>query len=252
MYVVVLVSSASVIGVTVCLFFFSMIHSGSVSSSSGAVGSGSAGDSNVECDIPLGIPAVNLVSAGPIRGSEPTFLLQGGVYSNPKSSITLDKLVKIRKKYNIPIHIRLHAPSEEVRADWDIPGMVCLYELPFASGFRFPLPRLVTDICHLYCISPGQLMPNAWRVLMALEVLSELRGIDFSLDEVLYAFYLKEGNKDDCRFQLNARLKRCPPLLQQLKDCSKTWKQRFFFVPFNLLGLPSDSHVSRKWSDASE
>lgn len=139
----------------------SMPRSGSAGSSSRAVGSCSRVDGEVDETIPLGLPGIGLVTSGPIWGSSAKNKLEGGINSNPKSTIKLSKLRDFHSKYNIPRYISLHAPSVEVRADWDILGMVCLYELPFKSDFRFPLPRFVTEVCHRHEISPGQLTLNA-------------------------------------------------------------------------------------------
>ncbi|KAL6565527.1 hypothetical protein OROHE_004582 [Orobanche hederae] len=156
---------------------------------------------------------------------------------------------RIRWNYDIPDHIALHVPSNEVRADWDLPGMTCLYELPFKLGFRFPLPRLIREVCDFYEIALGQLVPNAWRLLMALEVFCEMREILIIIKEVRSAYALKPTNADKGRFQLNA-VSLGWRLLGKMADCGKSWRGKYFFVPFNALGLLSDSEVPRIWNHA--
>lgn len=109
----------------------SMLRSGQVGSSSNVVGSCSGDESGVDETILLGVPNLNLIIIGSIWGSIPTFKIKGGPKSNPETKLTLDELRKFYKDYDIPGHIHLHAPAKEVRADWDIPGIVCLYKLPF-------------------------------------------------------------------------------------------------------------------------
>ena len=61
---------------------------------------------------------------------------------------------------------------------------------------RFPIPKLIRDMCDHYKIATSQLMPNTWRVLMSLESLSIRHGVDFKLGEVLFSYYLKEHDTD--------------------------------------------------------
>ncbi|KAL6566855.1 hypothetical protein OROMI_015259 [Orobanche minor] len=140
------------------------------------------------------------LSSGPLEGSQFTGFLLG---ENVASKLSLKEMRHIRRNYDIPDHIALHVPSKEVRADWDLPGMTCLYELPFKLGFQFPLPRLIWEVCDFYEIAPGQLVPNAWRLLMALEVFCEMREIPITIKKVRSAYALKPTNADKGKFQLN-------------------------------------------------
>ncbi|XP_062109062.1 uncharacterized protein LOC133819749 isoform X3 [Humulus lupulus] len=169
--------------------------------------------------------------------------------SNPRSSISLGELTYLRRHYEIPDTISLHAPAKAERPDWHLPGWVCLYELPFKEGLRFPIPRLVVELCEYHEISPGQLMPNSWRILMSLEVLCERHKITLGVADLLRAYYLKAHLNDKGRYQLTTRGKD-PPLIISLKSGDKRWKDRYFFVPFVSLGLPADSRIPCSWSPA--
>ncbi|XP_062118229.1 uncharacterized protein LOC133831834 [Humulus lupulus] len=169
--------------------------------------------------------------------------------SNPRSSISLGELTYLRRHYEIPDTISLHAPAKAERPDWHLPGWVCLYELPFKEGLRFPIPRLVVELCEYHEISPGQLMPNSWRILMSLEVLCERHKITLGVADLLRAYYLKAHLNDKGRYQLTTKGKD-PPLIISLKSGDKRWKDRYFFVPFVSLGLPADSRIPCSWSPA--
>ncbi|XP_062088174.1 uncharacterized protein LOC133794788 isoform X2 [Humulus lupulus] len=169
--------------------------------------------------------------------------------SNPRSSISLGELTYLRRHYEIPDTISLHAPAKAERPDWHLPGWVCLYELPFKEGLRFPIPRLVVELCEYHEISPEQLMPNSWRILMSLEVLCERHKITLGVADLLRAYYLKAHLNDKGRYQLTTRGKD-PPLIISLKSGDKRWKDRYFFVPFVSLGLPADSRIPCSWSPA--
>ncbi|KAL6575272.1 hypothetical protein OROMI_012557 [Orobanche minor] len=185
-------------------------------------------------------------SSGPLEGSEFINFLLG---ENIASKLGLKEMRHIRRNYDIHEHIALHVPSKEVLADWNLPGMTCLYELPLKLGFRFPLPRLI-EICDFYEIAPGQLVSNAWHLLMALEVFCEMREIPITIKEVRVAYALKPTNADKGRFQLNA-VSLGWRLLGKMANCGKSWRGKYFFVPLSALGLPPDGEVPRIWNHAT-
>ena len=69
---------------------------------------------------------------------------------------------------------------------------------------RFPIPKLIRDVCDYYEIAPSQLMPNAWRVLMSLESLIIRHGVECEIGEVLFSYYLKEHDKGKGRYKIIA------------------------------------------------
>ena len=75
---------------------------------------------------------------------------------------------------------------------------------------RFPILRLIRDVCDHYEITPSQLRPIMWRVLMSLESLSVRHGVNCELADVLFSYFLKECDKDKGRFKLIARVGRTP------------------------------------------
>lgn len=205
------------------------------------------GDGCEDTDVYRYASGVGVDTDYPRSDSESGDILPG---VNPRSVITLNDLPKIRCRYSIPIHISLYAPASGERADWKIPGWTCLYKLPFKYGFRFPLPRLMSELCSYHGISPSQLMPNAWRVLMAIEVLTDRYNITFTVAEVLHVYYLKEHPHDKGRYQLNVR-NGSDHLILGVKE-AKRWKEDFFFVPFDALGVSVDCGIPHSWSPASE
>ena len=93
-------------------------------------------------------------------------------------------------------------PAFHERVDWVMPGWVAVYELMLKDGMRFPIPRLIRDVCDHYEIAPSQ--------LMSLESLSSRHEVGCELGEVLFSYYLKEHDKDKGRFKLIARVGRAP------------------------------------------
>ncbi|XP_057789259.1 uncharacterized protein LOC131006120 [Salvia miltiorrhiza] len=181
---------------------------------------------------------VNL--SGPLEGSIPAYKLGN---ESPKSVITFDKLDELRAVYAIPPCASLAAPSGSERPDWLYPGWTVLYECFLQMGARFPLPRLVFEACTHYRVAPGQLVPNVWRTLMAIQVFSELRGVHFSFSEVLQAYSLETHRTDNVRYQFKANR----PLVLSLPDSAKKWRSRYFFISNNALGEPRDSIIPQAW-----
>ena len=56
-----------------------------------------------------------------------------------------------------------------------------MYEFMLKDGMRFPIPKLIRDVCDHYEIALSQLMPNIQRVLLSLESLSVHHGVDCKL-----------------------------------------------------------------------
>ena len=69
-----------------------------------------------------------------------------------------------------------------------MPGWVAIYELMLKEGMRFPILKVIRDVCNHYEIAPSQPMLNAWRVLMSLESLSIRHGVDWELGEVSLSY----------------------------------------------------------------
>ncbi|KAL5565741.1 hypothetical protein UlMin_028905 [Ulmus minor] len=116
---------------------------------------------------------------------------------------------------------------------------------------RFPIPKLIRDVCDHYEISPSQLMPNAWRVLMSLESISIRHGVECEIGEVLFSYYLKEHDKDKGRYKMITRVGRAP-IITCLRTNDRGWKDRFLFVRGELVWGPSGpGGASHHWRATS-
>ena len=49
----------------------------------------------------------------------------------------------------------LKNPKSSVKVDWVAPGWVAMYELMLKDGMRFPILRLIRDVCDNYEIAPS-------------------------------------------------------------------------------------------------
>ena len=162
---------------------------------------------------------------------------EGMLINNPKSNVSSEEVRLWRYMYKIPQSVRIRVPAAHERVDWVVPGWVAIYELMLKDGMRFPIPRLIRDVCDHYEISPSQLMPNAWRVLMSLESISIRHGVECEIGEVLLSYYLKEHDKDKGRYKMITRVGRAP-IITCLRTNDRGWKDRFLFVRGELVWGP--------------
>ena len=177
---------------------------------------------------------------------------EGMLLKNPKSGVVPEDVMLWRYMYRIPPSVEIRVPSNHERVDWVVPGWTAVYELMLKDGMRFPIPRLIRDVCDHYEIAPSQLMPNAWRVLMSLESLGSRHGVDCELGEVLYSYYLKEHDVDKGRYKLIARVGRAP-IVTCLRTNDRGWKDRYLYVRGDLVWGPRGSAgVPGHWKSTSK
>ncbi|XP_057789825.1 uncharacterized protein LOC131006674 isoform X2 [Salvia miltiorrhiza] len=217
-------------------------------------------------DVPIGVPCSRGAPSMADCSGAPDYLAGNGVDSddmidggrpnhiilkkNESSLVTLANLQEIWALYDIPDWVSLHSPSGLERADWVLPGWTCMYVQMFKDGCRLPLPRLIVEMCDYHKIPPGQLMPTAWRVLMALQVFGEIYNIDITLVEVLETYHLTSNSGDIGRYMLKVRGNKSP-LILGVDTLHTRWKKKYFFVPCEALGLVDGSEISYAWSSAN-
>ena len=132
--------------------------------------------------------------------STASHLGEGILLTNPRLKVTKDELKKLKYLYKFPKSIEVRALEAHEMVDWVVPSWVALYDIAFKDGMRFLIPKLVSDVLDHYEIVPSQLMPNAWRILMALECLSMQHGVACKIGEVLFSYHLKEHDTNKGRY----------------------------------------------------
>ena len=92
------------------------------------------------------------------------------------SVIGVEEVANWRKKFRLPddVTIRIPGPFDRV-SDFEL-GEIHGYEGFFESSFRDQIPSLVAEISKVVKISPGQLNPPSWRILMVMQSLGDLEG----------------------------------------------------------------------------
>ena len=86
---------------------------------------------------------------------------EGILIKNSRSGVVPEDVRLWRYLYRIPPSVEIRVLSPYERVDWVVPRWVAVYELMLKDGMRFPIPRLIRDVCYHYEIAPSQLMPNA-------------------------------------------------------------------------------------------
>ncbi|KAF2587520.1 hypothetical protein F2Q70_00037233 [Brassica cretica] len=116
-------------------------------------------------------------------------------------------------------------------------GEVPVYEGFFESGFRDQVPSLIAELSRAVNISPGQLNPPAWRILIAMQNLGDLEGLVVGVAEALYCYSVSPLNGGERRYHLHPRGRMLP--VQELSRSEKkrhpifegNWASKFAFMP---------------------
>ncbi|KAH0867705.1 hypothetical protein HID58_074727, partial [Brassica napus] len=153
------------------------------------------------------------------------------------SSVSEDELAEWRSRYSLPYSIVLRVPTPEERASSYIPREIAIYEAFFDSGLRGTIPALIAGLCNLFEISPSQLNPLAWRILIAIQNLGDLEYLSLGISEVLFAYHLAPLNGGEGRFHL--RPHSGLPIMEELPKSdrkglvfNKKWQERYAFMVF--------------------
>ena len=91
-----------------------------------------------------------MVEVGSDAGSHPG---EGMLLKNPRSSVKNEDIKLWRYLNGIPSSMEIRVPTVYEWVDWVMPGWVAMYELMLKNGMRFPIPRLIGDMCDHYEIA---------------------------------------------------------------------------------------------------
>ncbi|KAF3454143.1 hypothetical protein FNV43_RR04590 [Rhamnella rubrinervis] len=113
----------------------------------------------------------------------------------------------LKKRYGFPENVILSAPADGERADSVRDGWICFYEIAFKLGLKLPFHHIISMVLKYFNLAPGQLMPNGWRYLLGLIVLSEQLGQHIDMSIFLHFFYLKSGREGRYAFYARKQTK---------------------------------------------
>ena len=145
-----------------------------------------------------------------------------------RSLITAAELGAIREKYQIPVEVELWVPKSTERPSDVRVGAFSLYEEALKGGLRLPLPQIVVDVLNHLEVAPGQLMPNAWKILLACASAWPRAngGVAMTVEEFFGCY--KASGQQETWITLQALAGK--GLVAGLPTSIKGWRPRWFYV----------------------
>ena len=80
--------------------------------------------------------------------------------------LDVETLSRFSNRFQFPKRVRVRRPRKEERAYHFSPGEVCFYEATFLHGLRLPIHPFILELLNHFKITPGQLMPNSWKIVI--------------------------------------------------------------------------------------
>ena len=79
--------------------------------------------------------------------------------------------------YQPPFGVRVWSPDVVTFYVVFVPKMVCLFEVAFDNGLRFPLHPFIKGVLQHFNVCPSQLAPNGWGILVGLLAFFRDKGL---------------------------------------------------------------------------
>ena len=125
--------------------------------------SSNAGTSAVEMDIVVSMP---LSSRPSISASPRSFhILQ------EECSLKEDTFLRFNDRFQFLEETRIRLLRKGEKSCAFAHGEVCFYKAAFLCGLRFPVHSFIMELLHHLNITPGQLMPNSWKIVISCMVI---------------------------------------------------------------------------------
>ena len=131
--------------------------------------------------------------------------------------------------YHIPPTMLCRRAETGESASDDSSGDIVIYEEMLEAGLRFPIPHSVCDVLNYFSLTPGQLAPNGWKLLLAfLEPWRRVHHDDASPTEFHVAYYPSETPATNRGWFYFTPMG--GKLITGLSSNCHSWKSHFFFV----------------------
>ncbi|KAL2542499.1 Uncharacterized protein Adt_03477 [Abeliophyllum distichum] len=129
---------------------------------------------------------------------------------------------------------RYRAPGPTKYLPTGRPGEVVIYQDSLQAGLRFPLHPFLVEFFCTFNLSPGQLVPNALRMLNYYLLVCVRRGVEPSVDVFRFFFEMKLLDRYDCYVVFSHRDRGLPShdhfKIPNCPSSNSGWKNRYFFV----------------------
>ncbi|KAL2531804.1 Uncharacterized protein Adt_05155 [Abeliophyllum distichum] len=114
------------------------------------------------------------------------------------------------------------------------PGEVAIYQDSLKAGLRFPLHPFLVEFLCTFNLSPGQLVPNALRMLNYYLLVCLRQGVEPSVDVFRLLFEMKLLDRYDCYVVFSHRDRGFPShdhfKIPNCPSSNSGWKNMYFFV----------------------
>ncbi|KAL2475482.1 Uncharacterized protein Adt_36218 [Abeliophyllum distichum] len=114
------------------------------------------------------------------------------------------------------------------------PGEVAIYQDSLKAGLRFPLHPFLVEFFCTFNLSPGQLVPNALRMINYYLLVCIRKGIEPSVNIFRLLFEMKPLDRYDCYIVFSHRDRGIPAhdhfKIPNCPTSNSGWKNRYFFV----------------------
>ena len=116
---------------------------------------------------------------------------------NEECGLDDDTLGRFKDRFQFPERVGVCLPSKDKRACNFFLREVCFYESSFACGLRFPVHPFLMELLDYFGITPWQLMPNLWRIVVSCMGiwLAATDGDMLRVDELVYLCRLKASKE---------------------------------------------------------
>ena len=140
---------------------------------------------------------------------------------------------RIRDRFQFPNSVRIRIPSNEDRVCHLYADEVYFYEVDFASGLCLPVHPFVRELFTYLHLTPTQLVPNSWRVVICCMVvwLSANDRDVIKKDKFLHFYHL--GKSIEPGYWEFKPWDRASRLILESPSTLHNWKPNFFFISGN-------------------
>ena len=103
---------------------------------------------------------------------------------------------RFKDRFQFPEHVCVCRPSNEDRACHFFPGDICFYEATFTCGLRLPVHPFIMELLGFFGITPRQLMPNLWRIVVnCMEIWLSTNEDMIKVSELVHLYRLKKSKE---------------------------------------------------------
>ena len=131
-------------------------------------------------------------------------------------------------RYRPPFGVQVWCPDVLTTYAFEVPKMVCFFEVAFENDLRFPLHPFIKRVLQHFNVCPSQLSPNFWGVLVGLLVIFRDKGLSVPSIALLLDFFSVKKAVEG--FLYISKRSSAKLIISDLPSSHKFWKERYFFV----------------------